>query len=54
MKNRATYKIIVERVFPEKGKTLEELYLDYMAEKIAELVREMQKEAEPITNTVWV
>ena len=52
MKNRATYKIIVERVFSEEGRTLEELYLDYMAEKIAELVRDMQKEAEPVTNTV--
>lgn len=52
MKKKPTYRITVERIFCEEGKTLEEIYLDYMAEKIAELVKNMQKELEPINNTV--
>ena len=52
MKNKPTYRITVERIFNDKGKSLEEIYIDYMAEKIAELVKDMQKELEPINNTV--
>lgn len=48
MKKKPTYRIIVERAFAEEGKTLEELYLDYMAEKIAEMVRDIQNEVESI------
>lgn len=52
MKKKPTYRITVERIFNDKGKSLEEIYIDYMAEKIAELVKDMQKELEPINNTV--
>lgn len=52
MKKKSAYRITVERIFSDEGKTLDEIYLDYMAEKIAELVKDMQKEIEPIKNTV--
>ena len=52
MKNKPTYRITVKRIFAEEGKTLEEMHLDYMAGKIAELVKEMLKESEPAHNTV--
>lgn len=32
--NRTT--VIIERVFSKRGKTLEEIYIDYLARKIAE------------------
>lgn len=33
--------VIIERVFSEKGKTLEETYMSYMAKKITDMVKSM-------------
>lgn len=39
------YKIVVNRVFSDNGKTLEEIYIEYMASKIAEIIKEINKES---------
>ena len=40
------YKIVVNRVFSDNGKTLEDIYIEYMAGKIAEVIKEINREAE--------
>ena len=39
------YKIVVNRVFSDNGKTLEEIYIEYMAGKIAEVIKEINRES---------
>ena len=39
------YKIVVNRVFSDNGKTLEDIYIEYMAGKIAEVIKEINREA---------
>ena len=41
-----TAKIVIERVFSDNGKTLEEIYIEYMAGKIAEVIKEINREAD--------
>ena len=38
------YKIVVNRVFSDNGKTLEDIYIEYMAGKIAEVIKEINRE----------
>ena len=40
------YKIVVNRVFSDNRKTLEETYIEYMAGKIAEVIKEINREAD--------
>lgn len=40
------YKIVVNRVFSDNGKTLEEIYIEYMAGKIAEVIKEINRESQ--------
>ena len=40
------YKIVVNRVFSYNGKTLEDIYIEYMAGKIAEVIKEINREAD--------
>ena len=44
MENK-NYKIVVSRVFSDNGKSLEEIYIEYMASKIAEVIKEINKES---------
>ena len=39
------YKIVVNRVFSDNGKTLEDIYIEYMAGKIAEVIKEINRES---------
>ena len=40
------YKIVVNRVFSDNGKTLEDIYIEYMAGKIAEVIKEINRESQ--------
>ena len=42
------YKIIVERIFPQSGRTLEEIYIDYMADKIVGQITQMKMKPMPL------
>lgn len=45
---KAAFKIIVERIFPQSGRTLEEIYIDYMADKIVGQITQMKMKPMPL------
>ena len=54
---KTAFKIIVERKFPQSGRTLEEIYIDYMADKIVGQITQMKMKPMPLNENkkiaVW-